>query len=126
MIDITQFIAWVKQHVDGEFYPLFFPDTASDDCIVVNFSEVLGRQGTVKDMTCSFLVRSSHPQNAIKKCGELINTLDKQTRLVFGNIQIILLLAQQGTGQFMGIDDNSRSVFQADFKMLVTRTDILN
>ena len=126
MIDIIQFIEWVKTHVDGEFYPLYFPDTASDDCVAVNFSEVLGRQGTVKDMTCSFLVRASHPKDAIKKCGELINNLDKKTNLVFGNIQIILLLAQQGTGQFQGIDDNSRSVFQADFKMLVSRTDILN
>lgn len=126
MIDITEFIDWVSPQVNGEFYPLFFPDTASDDCIVVNFNEVLGSKGTVKDMTCSFLVRSSHPQAAISKCGELIKVLDKRTNLFFGNTQIILLLAQQGSGQFRGIDENSRSVFQADFKMLVTKTDVLN
>lgn len=126
MIDITQFIDWVSPQVTGEYYPLFFPDTASDDCIVVNFNEVLGSRGTVKELTCSFLVRSIHPQKAINKCGELINLLDKKTDLFFDNMQIILVLAQQGSGQFRGIDDNSRSVFQVDFKLLITRTDILN
>lgn len=126
MIDITQFIEWVKEKVDGEYYPLFFPETSSDDCIVVSFNEVLGRRGTVKDMTFSFLVRSTHPQKSIDKCGKLINELDKKTNIFFGSTQIILVLAQQGTGQFRGIDENSRSVFQVDFKVLLTKTDVLN
>lgn len=118
-----QFIENMKTSIDGEIYPLFFPDNASNECIVVNFNEVLGRKGTVNTVTCSFLVRSSHPQLCLDKCQELKEVYDRKTNLFFEDVQVILMSANQESGQFKGVDDSNRYVFQIDFKMITTRTD---
>lgn len=125
MVNIMQFIENMKSSIGGEIYPLFFPDNASDDCVVVNFSEVLGRKGTVNTVTCTFLVRSTHPQTSLDKCQEIKDTYDRKTNLFFDNTQIILMSANQESGQFRGVDDQGRYVFQIDFKILTTRTDIV-
>ena len=118
MFDIMEFIKLLRKELDMTLYPMIFPASAPVECSVVTFSDILGSKLDVKNMEASFYCRADKVETALNNANKLIKRLDRETSLVFGDTQILLILAVTPQGKFMGTDENGNSVFLAKFKIV--------
>lgn len=118
MFDIMKFIQWFKTELDLVCYPLVFPATAPNECCVITFTDILGSKGDVKNYECTVYCRAERPNIALENSNKVIKRLDKETTLVFDDIQILLISAITPIGKFAGVDQNGLNVFQANFKVI--------
>lgn len=119
MFDIMEFVQWLKGELFMKFYPLVFPATAPNECNIVTFTDILGSKGDVKNLECTVYCRAERPDKALENANKVIKRLDKETSLVFGNIQVLLISAITPVGRFAGVDNNGLNVFQASFKIII-------
>ena len=119
MFDIMEFIRWFKSELSMTVYPLVFPVTAPDECSIVTFTDILGSKGDVKHLECTVYCRAERPDRALQNANKVIKRLDKETSLVFGDIQVLLISAITPVGKFAGVDQNGLNIFQASFKIII-------
>lgn len=119
MFDVIEFTRWMKREFMIPIYPLVFPATAPKECGIVTFTDIMGSKGDVKNLECSFYYRAERPDTALEMVNKVIERLDRETSLVFGNIQILMILAITPVGKFAGVDNNGLNVFQANFKIVI-------
>ena len=119
MFDIMKFIQWFKEELGIICYPLMFPATAPKECSIITFTDVLGSKGDVKNLECSVYCRAVRPDRALEMANKVIERLDRETGLVFDNIQILLISAKTSIGKFAGVDSNGLNIFQANFKIII-------
>lgn len=119
MFDIMEFIKWFKAELKLTAYPLLFPPTAPSECCVVTFTDIMGSKGDVKNLECTVYCRAERPDKALEITNKVIKRLDRETSLVFGDIQVLMIMANTPIGRFSGVDNNGLNIFQANFKIVI-------
>lgn len=119
MFDIMKFIQWFKQELGLTVYPLLFPAVAPNECSVITFTDILGSKGDVKNLECTVYCRAERPDTALENANKVIKRLDRETKLVFDDIQVLLIAAITPIGRFAGVDANGLNIFTAKFKIII-------
>lgn len=119
MFDIMNFVQLLKTELGLVCYPLVFPPTAPNECSIITFTDILGSKGDVKNLECTVYCRAERPDKALQNANKVIKRLDKETSLVFDDIQVLLISAITPVGRFAGVDNNGLNVFQASFKIII-------
>ena len=65
------------------------------------------------------VIESECIPKALQNANKVIKRLDKETSLVFDDIQVLLISAITPVGRFAGVDNNGLNVFQASFKIII-------
>lgn len=119
MLDILEFTKWLKTELGIKAFPLVFPATAPNECCVVTLTDILGRKGDVKNLDCTIYCRNAEPGKGIATANKIIKRLDRETKLTFGDTQVLSILANTPSGRFNGVDQNGLYVFTASFKIII-------
>lgn len=118
MFDIMEFIKLLRNELNITIYPMSFPASSPKECCVVTFSDIIGSKGDVKNLEATFFCRAATNSVALSNANKLIDRLDRETSLVFGDTQILLIAAITPLGKFMGIDEAGNNIVQARFKIV--------
>lgn len=73
----------------------------------------------MKQLDCTVLCRSARPDTGIYVANKIISRLDRETSLVFGNTQVLSILAVNSAGKFAGQDNNGLYIFTATFNITI-------
>ncbi len=119
MLDILEFTKWLGKELSLTAYPLIFPVGSANECCVVNLTDILGRKADVKQLDCTVYCRSKRPDTGIETANKIIKRLDRETSLVFGDTQVLSILAVNSAGRFVGQDNNGLYIFTATFNITI-------
>lgn len=119
MLDIQEFLKVMKGIVPAVYYPMTFPATGENNCVVATFSPVISSKGDIKTIDTIFYIRNASTQECVTIGKKLIETLDYKTNLYIKDVQIILLTAVDTMPNFQGKDSNGLYIYKVQIRMLV-------
>ncbi|MDF2612543.1 MAG: hypothetical protein K0S71_329 [Clostridia bacterium] len=113
------FVRFLKANTAARVYPLKFPTDAPDTCIIAEITGGTAPRGTVSSAYVQIYVRALQAQEAERLAGNLITFLDRRTNSMIGDKQLVLSEAQQSEPQYVGTDENNRSLFSINVRLLI-------
>lgn len=116
---LMEFVRYIKTNTGECVYPIKFPTDAPDTCLIVEFTGGTAPRGSVSTLYVQITVRAPNTQGGELIAGQLNDFLDKLTNTTIGAKQLILSEAQQSEPQYVGTDENGRSLFSISFKLIV-------
>jgi hypothetical protein len=117
IIDIVNYIKSLG--IDAPVYPLAFPASSPDRCIIVEVGNGTQPKGVVSDIILTITARDIHPSQAEALAQELIDKLHNKTNVQLGDTTAILIKAQQYLPSPLGKDVENRYFYSVNFRVLV-------
>lgn len=120
-MSIMDFITFLKGlGIVTPIYPNAFPETASDDSLVVEIGSSFGSRGSVHEIPLTITVRSTSMSKGEPVALDVNNKLKDLSNEIVNGKQIILIKAQQLVPPYLGKDANGKHYYMLDYRVLVS------
>ncbi|MED4619452.1 minor capsid protein [Priestia megaterium] len=119
-MSIQDFITFLKGlGLTTPIYPLAFPATAPEQCMMLEVGQGVPARGSVSDITLTVTVRAGYMKDAEKLSQQVIDLLKGRTDEPLGESQIILIKSQQLVPSYLGKSAEGYHYYMNNFRVLV-------
>jgi hypothetical protein len=117
---LSQLVGFIGNLTGLTAYPLQFPtNTTLENILVVDI--INGTiTSSITELNIQIMTRSAYPADAEELGNTVITALHNQTKLLWEDVQVILIQAKSPNPFFNGQDENNNYLYTTDFRLLVT------